>query len=36
MQIENDVVEEAATGQSIGIKVADRCREGDTVFKVTG
>ncbi len=35
MQIENEVVTEAGTGQSIGIKVTDRCREGDTVYKVS-
>ncbi len=34
MQIEHDVVQEAGPGQSVGIKVADRCRYGDTVFKV--
>lgn len=34
MQIEHDVVQEAGPGQSVGVKVADRCRHGDTVFKV--
>ena len=35
MQIENEVVTEAGAGQSIGVKVTDRCREGDTVYKVS-
>ena len=35
MQIENEGVTEAGAGQSIGIKVTDRCREGDTVYKVS-
>ncbi len=35
MQIENEVVTEAGAGQSIGIKVTERCREGDTVYKVS-
>jgi len=32
MQIDRDPVEEATTGQSIGIKVPEPVREGDTVF----
>jgi translation initiation factor IF-2 len=35
MQIEHEQVEVAKTGDSIGIKVQDRCRGGDKVFLVT-
>jgi GTPase len=35
MQIEHEQVEEAKAGDLIGIKVNDRCRDGDQVFKVT-
>jgi len=35
MQIEHEQVEEAKAGDAIGIKVPDRCRDGDTVYKVT-
>lgn len=34
MQIENSPVEEAGAGDDIGIKVKDRVREGDMVYKV--
>ncbi|MEE9323416.1 MAG: translation elongation factor-like protein [Candidatus Aenigmarchaeota archaeon] len=34
MQIEHKDVEEAKKGDSIGLKVVDRVREGDQVFKV--
>ena len=34
MQIEHEQVEEANAGDAIGIKVEDRCRNGDTVYKV--
>jgi putative protease len=34
MQIEHNSVEEAKKGDSIGLKVVDRVREGDQVFKV--
>ncbi|MBI4618565.1 MAG: translation elongation factor-like protein [Desulfobacterales bacterium] len=34
MQIDNVPVEKAESGQLIGIKVKDRVREGDTVYKV--
>jgi peptide subunit release factor RF-3 len=34
MQIEHEQVEEAKPGDAIGIKVIDRCRGGDTVYKV--
>ena len=35
MQINNVNVEEAQTGDAVGIKVSDRVRRGDTVYKVT-
>ncbi len=35
IQIEHDQVEEAKAGDAIGIKVEDRCRGGDVVYKVT-
>ena len=35
MQINNVTVEESKTGDSIGIKVPDRVRPGDKVYKVT-
>jgi selenocysteine-specific translation elongation factor len=35
MQINNANVEEAKAGDSVGIKVSDRVRRGDTVYKVT-
>ena len=35
MQIDNAQVEEAKTGDSIGVKVSDRVRSGDTVYKIT-
>ena len=35
MQINNANVTEAKTGDSVGIKVNERVRRGDTVFKVT-
>ena len=34
MQIERENVQEAGAGKSVGIKVPDRCRSGDHVFKV--
>ena len=34
MQIDNASVEKAKSGASIGIKVADRVRRGDKVYKV--
>jgi translation elongation factor EF-Tu-like GTPase len=36
MQIENKNVQEAGPGADIGIKVKERVREHDTVFKVVG
>ena len=35
MQIDNANVQEAKAGDSIGIKVADRVRRGDAIYKVT-
>ena len=35
MQIDNANVTEAKAGASVGIKVSDRVRRGDTVYKVT-
>lgn len=35
MQINNVNVTEAKAGDAIGIKVSDRVRRGDTVYKVT-
>ena len=35
MQIDNKNVAEAKKGDSVGIKVPDRVRAGDTVYKVT-
>lgn len=35
MQIDNADVQEAKDGDSVGIKVSDRVRRGDTVYKVT-
>lgn len=35
MQINNKNVTEAVHGDSVGIKVPDRVRAGDTVYKVT-
>jgi putative protease len=34
MQIDNVNVEEAGVGVSVGVKVTDRVRRGDTVYKV--
>ncbi len=35
IQINNASVTEAKAGDAIGIKVSDRVRRGDTVFKIT-
>ncbi|MDO8637393.1 MAG: translation elongation factor-like protein [Dehalococcoidia bacterium] len=35
MQINNVVVKEAKSGDAVGIKVTDRLRRGDIVYKVT-
>jgi translation elongation factor EF-1alpha len=34
MQIEHESVQEAKQGDSVGIKVKDRCRAHDVVYKV--
>jgi len=34
MQIDKNPIEKAKKGQSIGLKVANRVREGDKVFKI--
>lgn len=34
MQIEREAIEEAKSGDLIGIKVKDRVRENDTVYKI--
>lgn len=36
MQIDNVDVKEAKPGDSVGIKVPERVRRGDVVYKVTG
>jgi translation elongation factor EF-1alpha len=35
MQVNNQNVTEARKGDSVGVKVPDRVRAGDTVYKVT-
>ncbi len=35
MEINNVAVKEAKAGDSVGIKVSERVRRGDTVYKVT-
>jgi translation elongation factor EF-1alpha len=35
IQIEHAQVEQAKRGDAIGIKVAERCRGGDVVYRVT-
>jgi selenocysteine-specific translation elongation factor len=35
MQIDNVNVEEAKAGDSVGVKIDDRARRGDTVYLVT-
>ncbi len=35
MQINNADVEQAKAGDAVGIKVSERVRRGDTVYKVT-
>jgi putative protease len=34
MQIDNESVETAKSGDSIGVKVTERVRDGDTVYKI--
>jgi len=35
MQIEHEEVQQAGPGASVGVKVSDRCRVGDLVFRIT-
>lgn len=35
MQIDRQPVERAEVGDKIGIKVGERCRDGDLVYKIT-
>jgi putative protease len=35
MQINNVDVKEAKAGDAVGVKISDRARRGDTVYKVT-
>jgi translation elongation factor EF-1alpha len=35
IQVEHEQVTDAKAGDAIGIKVTERCRGGDTVFRVT-
>jgi putative protease len=35
MQIDNVAVEEAKAGDSVGVKVSERVRKTDTVYKIT-
>jgi selenocysteine-specific translation elongation factor len=35
MQIDNAAVTEAKAGDSIGVKVSERVRDGDKVYKIT-
>ena len=35
MQVENEAVESVTVGQHVGIKVGQKVRVGDSVFKVT-
>jgi translation elongation factor EF-1alpha len=35
IQIEHEQVQEAKAGDAVGIRVNDRCRRGDKVYKVT-
>jgi len=35
MQVEHQNIEDAKPGDLVGLKVKDRVREGDTVFKLT-
>jgi translation elongation factor EF-1alpha len=34
MQIDNEPVQEAKAGDSIGVKVPEKVRDGDTVYKI--
>ena len=34
MQIEHEAIEKARKGDSIGLKIVDRCRKSDSVYKI--
>ncbi|MBI1886403.1 MAG: translation elongation factor-like protein [Chloroflexi bacterium] len=34
LQVEHDAVQEAGRGAKIGVKVKDRCRHGDHVYRI--
>lgn len=36
MQVEHETVENAKAGDSVGMKVVDRVRPGDQVYKIVG
>ncbi len=36
MQIDHEPVEEASPGSEVGIKVLERVRKGDQIYKITG
>ena len=36
MQVEHEPVPEAKAGDKIGIKVSERCRGGDKVYRIAG
>lgn len=36
MQIDNQPVEEAGAGEAVGLKVEERVREGDKVYRLNG
>ncbi len=36
MQIDNEPIEEAGASDAVGMKVKDRVREGDSVYKIEG
>jgi translation elongation factor EF-1alpha len=36
IQIDSASIQSAGTGDSVGVKVPDRVRKGDAVFKMTG
>ena len=36
MQVDRQAVQEAAAGQSVGLKVDQRCRQHDVVYKLVG
>lgn len=36
MQVDHNPVQEAGAGQTVGLKVQERCRKHDVVFKLIG